>query len=53
MYGEINSRKSLLGAFKMAEVAMRYNEFVSRAYNLTKSLGFYPGKNHAIPRILL
>jgi hypothetical protein len=28
----------------MAEVAMRYNEFVSRAYNLAKSLDFTPGK---------
>ena len=44
MYGEINSSKNLLGAFHMAEVAMRYNEFVSRAYNLSKSLGFTPGK---------
>lgn len=44
MYGEINTSKSLLGSFKMAEVAMRYNQFVSRAYNLSKSLGFTPGK---------
>ena len=44
MYGEINTSKSLLGSFKMAEVAMRYNQFVSRTYNLSKSLGFTPGK---------
>lgn len=44
MYGEINSSKNLLGSFHMATVAMRYNEFVARAYNLTKSLGFTPGK---------
>ena len=44
MYGEINNSKSLLGSFKMAEVAMRYNQFVSRAYNLSKSLGFTPGQ---------
>ena len=44
MYGEINTSKSLLASFKMAEVAMRYNQFVSRAYNLSKSLGFTPGK---------
>lgn len=44
MYGEINSSENLLGSFKMAEVAMRYNQFVSRAYNLSKSLGFTPGE---------
>lgn len=44
MYGEINTSKSLLGSFKMAEVAMRYNQFVSRAYNLSKALGFTPGQ---------
>lgn len=44
MYGEINTSKSLLGSFKMAEVSMRYNQFVSRAYNLSKSLGFTPGQ---------
>ncbi|GAA0424054.1 hypothetical protein GCM10009133_35750 [Cocleimonas flava] len=44
MYGEINTSKSLLASFKMSEVAMRYNQFVSRAYNLSKSLGFTPGK---------
>jgi len=44
MYGAINSSKNLLGSFHMAEVAIRYNEFVARAYNLTKSLGFTSGK---------
>jgi len=28
----------------MASVGMRYNEFIARAYNLTKSLNFTPGK---------
>lgn len=44
MYGAINSSKSLLGSFKMAEVAIRYSEFIPRLYNLTKSLGFTPGE---------
>ena len=44
MYGTISSSENLLGAYHMAEVAMRYNEFVPRAYNLAKSLGFKPGK---------
>lgn len=44
MYGKINSSKNLLGSFQMASVAMRYNAFVARAYNLSKSLGFTPGK---------
>jgi len=44
MYGKINSSKNLLGSFQMAKVGMRYNEFVARAYNLAKSLGFTPGK---------
>lgn len=44
MYGEINTSKSLLGSFKMTDVAMRYNQFVARAYNLSKSLGFTPGQ---------
>lgn len=35
---------SLLGAFKMAEVSMRYSLFVPRAYNLALSLGFTAGK---------
>ena len=43
MYGKINSSKNLLGSFQMASVAMRYNAFVARAYNLSKSLGFTPG----------
>ena len=44
MYGKINASKNLLGSFKMSTVAMRYNEFVARAYNLSKSLGFTPGE---------
>ncbi len=44
MYGAISSTTSLLGSFKMADVAMRYSDFVPRAYNLAKSLGFEPGK---------
>ena len=39
--GEISS---LLGAFKMASVSMRYSQFVPRVYNLIKSLGFEAGK---------
>lgn len=39
--GEISS---LLGAFKMAPVSMRYSQFVPRVYNLIKSLGFEAGK---------
>ena len=44
MYNKINSSKNLLGSFQMAKVGMRYNEFVARAYNLAKSLGFEEGK---------
>ncbi|MEE9327837.1 MAG: hypothetical protein V3U71_11140 [Cocleimonas sp.] len=44
MYGSIHSSKSLLGSFKMAEVAIRYNEFIPRLYNLSKSLGFTAGE---------
>lgn len=44
MYGTISSTESLLGSYHMAEVAIRYSEFVPRLYNLTKSLGFSPGK---------
>ena len=35
---------SMLGAFKMASVSMRYSQFVPRVYNLAKSLGFEAGK---------
>lgn len=44
MYSAINSNENLLASFHMASVAIRYNEFVARAYNLAKSLGFTPGK---------
>ena len=44
MYGKINSSKNLLGAFQMAEVAIRYSKFIARAYNLSISLGFTPDK---------
>lgn len=44
MYGSIQSSKSLIGSFKMAEVAIRYNEFIPRLYNLSKSLGFTAGE---------
>ena len=44
MYSAINTNENLLGSFQMASVAMRYNEFIARTYNLTKSLGFTPGK---------
>jgi len=35
---------SLLDAFQMADVSMRYSIFVPRLYNLALSLGFTPGK---------
>lgn len=44
MYGEISSTANLLGSYHMADVAIRYSEFVPRVYNLAKSLGFTPGK---------
>jgi hypothetical protein len=44
MYGLINPTESLLGRYRMAEVAMRYSDFVPRAYNLAKSLGFNTNK---------
>ena len=44
MYGVTGSISGLLGSFRMAEVAMRYSEFVPRFYNLSKSLGFTEGK---------
>ncbi len=44
MYGKISSTSNLLGSYKMMEVALRYSDFIPRAYNLAKSLGFTPGK---------
>lgn len=44
MYGKINSSKNLLGAFQMGDVAIRYSEFIARAYNLAISLGFTADK---------
>ncbi len=44
MYGANSSISSLLGAYHMAEVSMRYSRFMPRVYNLAKSLGFQPGK---------
>ena len=44
MYGVINSSENLLGLYHMADVAIRYSEFIPRAYNLAKSLGFTPHK---------
>jgi hypothetical protein len=44
MYGVINSTENLLGLYHMADVAIRYSDFVPRMYNLAKSLGFTPNK---------
>ena len=44
MYGITGTISSLLGAFHMAEVSMRYSRFVPRLYNLACSLGFERGK---------
>ncbi len=44
MYGTTGSISSLLGAYHMAEVSMRYSRFVPRVYNLARSLGFERGK---------
>lgn len=44
MYGTTGLINSILGAFKMAEVSMRYSRFMPRVYNLAKSLGFEKGK---------
>lgn len=44
MYGTTGSISSLLGAFHMADVSMRYSRFMPRVYNLAKSLGFEHGK---------
>ncbi len=44
MYGASDLINSLLGAYHMAEVSMRYSQFIPRAYNLAKSLGFEQGK---------
>jgi len=44
MYRATNSASGLLGDFKMSEVAIRYSEFIPRFYNLSKTLGFTPGK---------
>jgi hypothetical protein len=44
MYGTTGSISSLLGAYHMSEVSMRYSQFMPRAYNLAKSLGFKQGK---------
>lgn len=44
MYGKVGSTSNILGAYHMAEVGMRYSEFIPRAYNLACSLGFTPGK---------
>lgn len=44
MYTSNSSISSLLGAYHMASVSMRYSQFVPKFYNLAKSLGFKPGK---------
>jgi len=44
VYKVTGSISGLLGSFRMAEVAIRYSEFVPRFYNLVKSLGFSAGK---------
>ncbi len=44
MYQIIDSASGLLGNFRMADVAMRYSDFVPRLYNLARALGFAPGK---------
>ena len=44
MYRTTGLIDSLLGAFQMAEVSMRYSRFMPRVYNLAKSLGFEKGK---------
>jgi len=44
MYATTSSISSLLGAYHMAEVSMRYSRFMPRVYNLAKSLGFESGK---------
>jgi len=44
MYGTTGSISSLLGAYHMADVSMRYSRFVPRVYNLARSLGFERGK---------
>lgn len=44
MFGSTGSISSLLGAYHMADVSMRYSRFMPRLYNLARSLGFEPGK---------
>lgn len=44
MYKATGAFSSLLGAFQMADVSMRYSLFVPRVYNLALSLGFEAGK---------
>lgn len=44
MHEAIGSMSSLLGAYSMTDVCIRYNLFVPRAYNLALSLGFEAGK---------
>jgi hypothetical protein len=44
MYGTTGLITSLLGAYHMSEVSMRYSRFMPRVYNLAKSLGFEHGK---------
>ncbi|MCU7938945.1 MAG: hypothetical protein KZQ64_06465 [gamma proteobacterium symbiont of Bathyaustriella thionipta] len=44
MYATNSSISSLLGAYHMADVSMRYSLFMPRLYNLAKSLGFKPGR---------
>ena len=44
MYKTTGSISSLLGAFHMADVSMRYSQFIPRVYNLALSLGFEAGK---------
>jgi len=44
MYGTTGLISSLLGAYHMSDVSMRYSRFMPRVYNLAKSLGFERGK---------
>lgn len=44
MYRTTDLNNSLLDSYHMAEVSIRYSQFMPRLYNLVKSLGFEQGK---------
>ncbi len=53
MYSMQANMAEVLSDFRIEGAAMRYSQFVPRLYNLCLSLGFKPGRDHALAGLLL